>query len=245
MTSTNAWRRLAGALATGLAASLAIVPSAFAHVSVSPSEAPAEGYIKLDFGVGHGCEASPTTSVSIQMPDQVVSATPQELAGWKITTKEGELARPVESHGETITTGVREVTWSGGPLDPHHLGVFGLSVRFVGEPGDVVPFKVVQRCREGENAWIEVAEPGGDEPEHPAPTVTLVAGEDDHGHADAGAAGAADDHADEDRADDHADEDRADDQDDEDDGPLPVIALIVAIVALITAGIALATRRRS
>lgn len=189
-----------------------------AHVTVAPTEAPAEGHAKLDFSVGHGCEASPTTSISIQMPDQVVSATPQVVPGWKITTEEGELPQPVESHGETITTGVREVTWRGGPLDPDQLEVFGLNVRFAGGAGDSVPFKVVQRCREGENAWIEIAEQGQPEPESPAPVVSLVAADDDHGHDAA--------------------------ESEEAQSSLPVISLVIAIVALIAAGAALLTRRK-
>jgi hypothetical protein len=33
------------------------------------------------------------------------------LAGWTIATKEGQPAELVEQHGETITEGVREITW--------------------------------------------------------------------------------------------------------------------------------------
>lgn len=236
-------RMTAGTVAAIFAALVLALPAG-AHVTVSPTEAPAEGYAKLDFGVGHGCEASPTTSISVQMPDQVVSATPQVVPGWKIVTKEGDLAKPVESHGETITTGVREVTWQGGSLDAHHLGVFGLNVRFVGEVGDVVPFKVVQRCREGEHAWIEIAEQGGPEPESPAPTVTLTAAEDDHGHA------ASDTHEAEangevavDEGDDEVPVEASSGDSDGGNGPMPAIALVVAVIALITSGVSL-TRRK-
>lgn len=246
MLTKSTLRRIVAGTAIGIAATLALAIPAAAHVTVSPSEAPAEGYAKLDFSVGHGCEGSPTTSLSIQMPDQVVSATPQVVPGWTISTKEGELAQPVESHGETITTGVREVTWRGGPLDDHHLEVFGLSVRFAGEVGDEVPFKAVQRCRDGEMAWIEVAANGDQELEYPAPVVTLTAADDDHGHSNDAANGdaAAEDApatvADGDiAATDGADTDSADDG----DGPLPVIALIVAIIALIAAGAALFRRK--
>lgn len=241
-------RTVAAAAAAAIAALLFAIPAG-AHVTVAPTEAPAEGYAKLDFSVPHGCEDSPTTSISIQMPDQVVSVTPQVVAGWQIETKEGELARPVELHGETITTGVREVTWRGGPLDPHHLEVFGLSVRFAGQPDDRVPFKIVQRCRQGEEAWIEVAEDGGEEPEFPAPIVTLTTADDGHGH-DAAADG------DEEPADAEAvtgDQGTSDTQvapmseesaDDDGNGPLPAIALAVAILALITSGISLTRRRQ-
>lgn len=245
-------RKLAGGVLLGAAAMLAFAGPAAAHVTVSPTELPAEGYAKVDLSVPHGCEASPTTSLSIQMPDQVISATPQVVPGWTITTEEGELAQPVESHGETITTGVREITWRGGPLDAHHLEVFGISVRLAGNPGDEIAFKAVQRCQDGQAAWIEVAETGDEDLEYPAPIVTLVDGSDDHGHGDEETADAVD------TADTAADgevvadggqtaETSADgspsSDDDEGNGPIPAIALVVAVLALITSGVSL-TRRK-
>lgn len=157
--------------------------AAAAHVTVSPEEASADGYAMLDFTVPHGCDAAPTTGISIQMPPQVVSATPEEVPGWNVRTKEGKLPQPAEQHGETITEGVRQVTWDGGSLPDAHLQRFGLSVALAGEPGESVPFKVVQECAGGaETAWVQVASPDGPEPEHPAPAVVLTAG-DEHGHA--------------------------------------------------------------
>ena len=226
-------------LAVISAVGLLIPAGATAHITASPAELPAEGYARVELSVGHGCEASPTTSISVQMPDQVISATPQEVAGWKITTKEGELAQPVDSHGETITTGVREVTWTGGPLDPHHLQVFGLSVRLVGEPGDQVAFKTIQRCEEGRSDWIEIPEPGAEEPELPAPVVTLFAADADHSHADEGSdAEAGEESADAEEA------TTAGSDADDGNGPLPVIALILSMAALLTGGTALARSRK-
>lgn len=246
MPTTVSFPRLA-VIVTAIAGLLAWGQTANAHVTASPAQAPAEGYVKLDFSVGHGCEASPTTSISVQMPDQVVSATPQVVPGWEIETKEGELAKPVEAHGETITTGVREVTWRGGPLDPHHLEVFGLNVRFAGEAGDEVPFKVVQRCQNGEAAWIEVAKPGAEEPEFPAPVVTLTAAVDDpdHGTGDAAANGGDDADAEPESAGSAGAANSDAGADEDGDGPLPVIALIVSVIALLTAAVALAKRRTS
>lgn len=162
-------------IATALAGALAVPAAAAAHVTATPSTAPADDYAAFTLRVGHGCEDSPTTKLVVQMPDQVVSATPEVVPGWRISTKEGELAQPFDSHGEKITEGVRQVTWTGGPLDPHQYTEFGLSVRFAGKPGEVVPFKTIQRCEQGENAWIQIPQDGRPEPESPAPTVTLVA----------------------------------------------------------------------
>jgi periplasmic copper chaperone A len=166
-----------GALAT--TAVLALPVAAQAHVTASPAELPAEGYAKVDLSVPHGCEDSPTTSITVQMPDEVQSATPQVVPGWKITTKEGELPKPYDNHGEQVTEGVREVTWSGGRLDPHQLEIFGLSVKLEGKPGDNIAFKTIQKCAKGETAWIEIPAEGEEEPPEPAPMVDLVEAEDE------------------------------------------------------------------
>jgi periplasmic copper chaperone A len=162
-----------------VAALLALPAAAQAHVTVWPETLPAEGYAKVDLSVPHGCEDSPTTSLSVQMPDQVQSATPQVVPGWKITTKEGKLAAPYESDGEQVTEGVREVTWSGGRLDAHQLEVFGLSIKVSGKPGDKIPFKAIQKCAKGQTAWIEIPVEGEEEPPEPAPMVELVAAEEE------------------------------------------------------------------
>ena len=161
------------------AAALALPVAAQAHVTVAPATLPAEGYAKVELSVPHGCEDSPTTSLTVRMPDQVQSATPQVVAGWKITTKEGKLPQPYDSHGDQVTRGVREITWSGGRLDPHQLEVFGISVKIAGKPGDNMAFKAIQKCAKGETAWIEIPVEGEEEPPAPAPMVELVGAEED------------------------------------------------------------------
>lgn len=207
---------------------LVLPAAATAHVTVSPEQAPAGGYAMLDFSVPHGCDGAATDSVSIQMPPQVISATPEEVAGWTVRTKEGKLPKPAEQHGETITEGVREVTWKGGPLPDAHLQRFGLSVAFSGEPGESAPFKVVQECvGGGETAWVQVVSADGPEPEHPAPTVVLTAAGDEHGHS-------ADD----------AEQAAASSDSDSGKG-IAIAALIVGVLGLIFGAAALMRSRRS
>lgn len=211
---------------------LAMPAAAAAHVTVSPEESPSEGYAMLTFTVPHGCDAAATDSVRIQMPPQVISATPGVVAGWTIKTKEGKLPRPSEMHGEKVTEGVREVTWTGGPLPDGQLQQFPLSVAFAGDEGEKAEFKVLQGCVNGaETAWIQATPASGEEPEHPAPTVTLGAPEEEHGsHSDA-----------EEMA--PASEATSGDSDDSGNG-LSIAALIVGALGLITGGAALVTARR-
>jgi uncharacterized protein YcnI len=155
---------------------------AHAHVEVSAEEAPAGGELAFDFLVGHGCDEFGTTSISVQIPDGVKEVAPEDEPGWKLTTKGGE-----ES--------VREVTWTaeGAPLDPHHLGRFGMSVALPdGQPGEVVYFPTIQRCEQGVTRWIETPAAGESEADlqNPAPAITLTAA-DGEGHGGAGGDGSA------------------------------------------------------
>ncbi|HYI99213.1 MAG TPA: YcnI family protein [Thermoleophilaceae bacterium] len=163
------------------AASLALAAPATAHVTIEPGEAPADGYATLDVQVPHGCDGSGTTAVRVKVPRSVPSVTPQVHLGWEVTTEEGP-KDAVELHGERVTRGVSEVTWTArdaGPLPDGRLDVFGMSVKLpAGRAGDRVYFPTVQECERGKTAWIQIPAAGEseDDLESPAPAVTLAAG---------------------------------------------------------------------
>lgn len=174
-------------LSTAALVGLLALPAA-AHVTANPNHAPAEGYIATSLRVGHGCGDAATVEVAVRMPSGVLSATPEQLPGWAVETVMGELDEPYDSHGETVTEGVREVVWTAEPgneLDAHQYRDFGLSLRLSGEPGETLYFPTVQTCTEGENAWIEIPDTveEWDTLDSPAPYVTLSAAAD--GSADA------------------------------------------------------------
>jgi uncharacterized protein YcnI len=162
------------ALVTALAA-LVLVPAALAHIGPSPSSAPAGATTIVGFAVGHGCDGSPTRQVSIQIPAGVTAAKPRPKAGWRITIKRGKLPQPIKDFaGNTVTTGVLSVTWTGGPLADDYFDTFDLRLGMPDTPGRTLYFKTVQRCTRGVERWIQIPVKGQDEPESPAPGVTLV-----------------------------------------------------------------------
>lgn len=180
----------AGALALGLTA------PAGAHIVGDKETVPAGGYTQVTFTVGHGCEDSPTRQVAFQIPEGILNASPQVLAGWDVEATMSELEEPVESaHGEPQTERVSEITWTaqaGNELDPHFRQVFTIGFKAPEEEGQRLQFNVIQTCIEGETAWIEDTPEGGEEPESPAPFVTVGPAEGDgHGGAEP-ADGAAD-----------------------------------------------------
>jgi len=170
---------------------IAIAGPASAHVTATPNEGPAGGFFKTSFRVGHGCEGKPTTKISMEVPGNVTSVHPQVVSGWDIKTKIGELDEPIESEGETITEGVREITWTATDdgLPDAFMQEFGLSMALPdGEAGEPLWFPFVQECPGGDSHdWIEIpesVEEWGDL-EAPAPYVVLTAAEGDHEEADA------------------------------------------------------------
>jgi uncharacterized protein YcnI len=170
-------RRYRPAALAALAAALAVVPPAAAHVTVSPGEATADGYALLEFTVPHGCEESPTTSISVKVPDGINAATPEAVPGWTVAKRMQKLDPPVDDgHGGTSAERVDTVTWTGGPLAADQLNQFALSVRMPDASGETLAWPVVQTCEEGETGWIEVAADGEDPEglEHPAPLVALL-----------------------------------------------------------------------
>lgn len=170
----------AGVLALGLA-----VPAS-AHISPDKDSVPAGGFTAVSLTVPHGCEESPTSKIAVEIPESILNAAPQVVAGWDAEATETELDEPVESaHGDPVTERVSEISWTaeaGNELPPHFRQVFTIGFQAPEEVGERLYFKIVQTCTEGETAWIEETTDGAEEPEHPAPFVDVVAADEGDGH---------------------------------------------------------------
>lgn len=163
-------------------ASLVVIGTAAAHIGTTPSKAPAGQTSVIGFTVGHGCEGSPTRSVTIRLPAGITSAKPRPKQGWTIQIKRGRLPQPVKDFdGNTVRTGVLEVTWAGGNLPDAYYDTFELRLGLPNAPGRTLYFPTVQRCAKGVHRWIAIPRKGQPEPEEPAPAVTLVRSSGDHG----------------------------------------------------------------
>lgn len=120
----------AAALTTGLVVTGAAAASA--HVTVTPDTTEAGSYALLTFGVPHGCGDSPTTKVSVQVPEQVVTVTPTVNPGWDVEKVMEDLAEPVDDgHGGQYTERVAEVVYTAkAPLPDGYRDAFVLSLSF-------------------------------------------------------------------------------------------------------------------
>ncbi|HSV39122.1 MAG TPA: YcnI family protein, partial [Nocardioidaceae bacterium] len=157
---------------------------------ISPDEATAGEYAVLTASVGHGCDGSATTVISIEMPEQVLSVTPTRNPFWTVKKVMVTLPEPVtDAHGNEVTERVGQVVYQAKtPLPDGYRDAFALSLRIPDVPGESLVFPVVQKCEVGETAWIELATEGAEEPDHPAPVVAVLAGDGSGHHGESSAA---------------------------------------------------------
>jgi len=212
---------------------------ASAHVTI-PDPGTKGGFSIVTFSVPNERDDAGTTKLEVQLPKDtpLVFVSVQPKPGWKVETTKRKLDKPVEAFGESYDEVVDTVTWSGGEIAPGQFDTFSLSVGPLPEDVDSIAFPAIQTYSSGEEvSWVEQSTDGGEEPEHPAPTLTLVAGDKSDEDAapttttaptagsDAAAAGSSDD--------------------DGSSSGLAVGALVVAIAAAVLGGAALVSARRS
>jgi len=244
--------RLALGLSTaGLAGLVLGAVPAGAHIHAEPHEVPAGASSIVSFTTGHGCDGSPTNEIRIRIPEPIVSASPQWMAGWDAEKTMEALDEPVEqAHGDPLTERVAEITFTAQPgneLPDGQRGVYTITFTAPDTPGESLVFPVVQGCVEGESAWIEETVEGEDEPEMPAPIVTIgEASGGGHGEepADDGDTATADDGEEAPATTEAASDDDGDDSDDGGSDGMAIAALALGAVGLATGGAALAQTRR-
>lgn len=223
----------AAAGAAGLL-TLALAAPASAHVTVTPSDTAAGAFVVLTFSVPHGCDGSPTTGITIQVPEEILSVTPTRNPLYEVEKSVVQLDEPVEdAHGNSITERVGEVIYTARtPLPDGERDAFELSLQLPDAAGETLAFPVIQACEKGETAWVETPAEGQDaeELERPAPSVTITeATGDEHSAAETVS----------------TEESEADAVDDSDSGNgLAITGLVVGAVGVIVGGTALVRTRK-
>lgn len=178
--------------AAGLAVGTGV---AAAHVSVSAPDAAAGSYSVLTFRVPNESDRSGTVKLSITIPEStpLASVRYQAVPGWTAKAVTSTLPTPVQQADVTLEEAITSVTFTaddGTRIAPGEFAEFHLSV---GPLPDVpaLSFPTTQTYDDGEVVeWADPVTEGTEEPEHPAPTLTLsgAAAGDDHGGAEVSAA---------------------------------------------------------
>ena len=161
--SRNIIRHTLIGTAVAAMACLGPVAVASAHIKASSDDAARGGYATVTFQVPNESTAnSATTKLTIDLPN--VSAVRTEAKpGWEAK---------IDRDGDKV----RSVTWTAAPHDGipvDQFDVFRITAKL--PDADSVSFPATQTYADGtEVKWNQATPPGGAEPEHPAPTLTLT-----------------------------------------------------------------------
>ncbi len=173
--------RLLVAGATVAAVGWAGAGTASAHISPDKTEVPAGGYTDVQLLVPHGCDGSPTTKIEVKVPELLVTASPYVNPGWAVEVSKETLDEPVDDgHGGEYTERDATITWTaedGNALLDGYRTNFGIGFQAPDAEGETLYFPVIQTCEDGSSDWITEWDGTGEEPEKPAPAVTIVAAE--------------------------------------------------------------------
>lgn len=166
------------ALAAVCAVLLPVSP-AFAHVTLETRQAPVDGTYKAVLKVPHGCKGSPMVTLRVRIPDGVIGVKPQPKAGWTLDTVKADYARSYALHHGQVTSGVREIAWTGRlPDDRYDEFVFIAYLSDTLKAPGTLYFPVVQECEQGVERWIDRPDANGkasqDRADSPAPSLKLL-----------------------------------------------------------------------
>lgn len=189
--SSSSRRRLVGSSALVAVASIALALAASspasAHVTAAASSTAAGSYTVVTFSLAHGCEGSPTTGLTITIPEGINSVSPTINPNWEVVKNEVAIAAPTaDAHGNTATKRVSDVVYSAkAPLADGYRDTVALQLQLPEDAaGSTLAFPVLQTCEIGSTSWDQPTVEGQDEPAHPAPTVAVTAAENGTGHHD-------------------------------------------------------------
>ncbi|MFD0786217.1 YcnI family protein, partial [Micromonospora azadirachtae] len=181
---TRTRRSLAGAaaLAVGVVATavLGFAAPASAHVTVNPKEATQGGYGRIAFRVPNESDTASTVKLEVVLPEDapVGSVSTMPVPGWTVAMEKRKLNPPLEVHGSQTTEAVSKLTWTAsgdGGIKPGQFQEFPVSLGPLPQVDKMV-FKTLQTYSDGNvSRWIEEPTAGAEEPEDPAPVLTLAA----------------------------------------------------------------------
>lgn len=183
--------RSGAALTLALAALTASALPASAHVRVTPDATASGGYAALTFRVPNESDTASTTKLAVTLPQDrpLATVSVRPVPGWTAKVTTAKLPEPVTTNDLKLSEAPRTVTWTADStaagISPGEYQEFAISAGPLPAPGALtLPAK--QTYSDGEvSDWSDVAEAGGEEPEHPAPSFEVTAAEGGGHHATA------------------------------------------------------------
>jgi uncharacterized protein YcnI len=88
--------------ALGAAALLTCASGTLAHTTLERREAEPNAAFKAVVQINHGCKGSPTTAVTVTIPDGMIAARAMPKPGWTLSTSRGAYSRPYPYFGREL-----------------------------------------------------------------------------------------------------------------------------------------------
>jgi uncharacterized protein YcnI len=152
---------------------LATPALASAHVAFVAADVQPGAKAVENLRVSHGCDGSATTSLRVEIPENVTSAKPQAKPGWTITVEHAQLKTPIKAEGgKTVTDRVSAITWTG-RLPDDEFDDFAVLLTLP-KDAPAVYFPATQTCEKGAASWSDIPAAGQVKLAHPAPVIDLT-----------------------------------------------------------------------
>lgn len=171
-------------LALTALAACGLAAPALAHATLETPTAQVNATYKAEIRIAHGCGDEPTLKLVVDIPPGVIAVRPMPKAGWTLETTVAPYDKTYDYHGP-VSEGVKQIVWTG-ELKSDHYDVFTFLARITDDHAgtEVLYFPTTQVCANGENAWVQIPEPGTDPHSlpNPAPGLKLLAPAHEHVH---------------------------------------------------------------
>jgi uncharacterized protein YcnI len=166
---------------TAVAALVLLAAPALAHVTVDPESVPkGTGDVVLSFRVPNEEANANTTKIDMQLPQDhpIAVVDVQPTNGWTAQVTTTHLTTPITTDDGTFSDVASEIVWTGGQIAPGQYQSFDILAQGIPDNADSLSFPTIQTYSDGTTvSWIDPTPPGGPQPDHPAPVLTLTAAE--------------------------------------------------------------------
>lgn len=176
----NRWMlRVGAAGAACVVAGTVFAPAASAHVRVSSPDAVGGGYAKLVFRVPNEKPKADTVALTVHLPADMpfASVSAMRKPGWTVAAEKTKLPEPVKTDDLNLTKAVTTVSWKARPgqgIPPGSFDEFALSVGPLPKAGGTLVVPTTQKYTDGTTVNWDQPEKGGEEPEHPVPSLSFA-----------------------------------------------------------------------
>jgi periplasmic copper chaperone A len=158
---------------------MVLATSASAHVTIRPDVDTAGSYSKITVRVPNESDTAGTVQVTLELPADTPfpSVRVQPRPGWTAELTRTQFPEPVQVGDRTLEEAVTAITWTADPgvrIAPDQFDEFAISVGPLPEAGTYF-LPATQTYDDGEIVeWAEETVDGQEEPERPAPVLTVV-----------------------------------------------------------------------